>query len=80
MVTSSLGPYALAPGSSWPPGPGGAVEGTAPDGGRVVLRRSSPALVAAASSSPHPHLLRPVDLLVDDEGALVVVSDEPGGE
>jgi hypothetical protein len=80
MVTSSLGPYELAPGSSWPPGPGGAVEGTAPDGRRVVLRRSSPALVAAASSSPHPHLLCPVDLLVDDEGDLVVVSDEPGGE
>jgi len=80
MVISSLGPYELAPGSSWPPGPGGAVEGTAPDGGRVVLRRSSPALVAAASSSPHPHLLRPVDVLVDDEGALVVVTDEPGGE
>ena len=29
---------------------------------------------------PHPHLLRPVDLLVDDEGELVVVSDAPGGE
>jgi hypothetical protein len=80
MVTSSLGPYELAPGSSWPPGPDGAVEGTAPDGGRVVLRRSTPALVAAASSSPHPHLLRPVDVLVDDEGALVVVSDDVGGE
>ena len=80
MVTSSLGPYELAPGSSSPPGPDGAVEGTAPDGGRVVLRRSTPALVAAASSSPHPHLLRPVDLLVDDEGELVVVCDEPGGE
>lgn len=80
MVTSSLGPYELAPGSSWPPGPGGAVGGTAPDGSRVLLGRSSPALVAVASSSPHPHLLRPVDLMVDDEGALVVVSDEPGGE
>jgi hypothetical protein len=46
----------------------------------VLLRRSTPALVAAASSSPHPHLLRPVDVLVDDEGALVVVSDDVGGE
>jgi len=80
MVTSLLGPYELAPGSSWPPGPDGAVEGTAPDGGRVVLRGSTPALVAAANSSPHPHLLRPVDLLVDDQGALVVVSDDVGGE
>ena len=80
MVTPSLGPYELVPGSSWPPGPGVAAEGTAPGGGRVLLRRSSPALVAAASSAPHPHLLRPVDLLVDDEGELVVVTDEPGGE
>lgn len=80
MVASSLGPYELVPGSSWPLGPGVAAEGTAPDGGRVLLRRSSPALVAAASSAPHPHLLRPVDLLVDDEGEMVVVSDEPGGE
>ncbi|WP_209560763.1 hypothetical protein [Frigoribacterium sp. PvP032] len=80
MVTSSLGPYVLAPGRSWPPGRDESAEGTAPDGRRVVLRRASPAFVAVVSSMPHPHLLQPVDVLADDDGALVVVSAEPGGE
>jgi hypothetical protein len=79
-TTTSIGPYELAPGSSWPPGPDESAEATAPDGRRVVLRRASPALVAVVSSTSHPHLLRPVDVLTDDRGALVVVSDERGGE
>jgi hypothetical protein len=80
MVASSLGPYALLPGSAWPPGPEGTAEAWAPDGGRVVLRRSTPALVAALAAAPHDHLLRPVDVLTDDDGALVVVVAGPRGE
>lgn len=46
----------------------------------MVLRRSSPALVAAADSTQHPHLLRPLDVLADGDGVLVVVTDGPAGE
>jgi hypothetical protein len=80
MVTSSVGPYLLAPGTPWPPGPAGVVEATAPDGRPVVLRVAAPALVAALASTSHDHLLDPVDVTTGPGGELVVVTPGPRRE
>ena len=84
MTSSAVGPYVLAPGSSWPPGAAGTAEATGPDGGRVVLRRPAvegggqheraAGLVAGLAGSTHEHLVRPVDVLTDDDGEVVLVT------
>jgi hypothetical protein len=80
MVTSSVGPYLLARGTPWPPGPAGVVEATAPDGRPVVLRVADPALVAALASTSHDHLLDPVDVTTGPDGELVIVTLGPRRE
>ena len=85
MTNEWIGPYRVL--SRALVGEAERLTGEAPDGRRVVLRRRGspsgdrPAAEAVALAlADHPHVATPVDVLTDDAGRVVTVTDDLGGD